>query len=162
MLPNKSIVALLASLSFVAAVPQGGATSTSTSTTSSSSSSSSSSSRSSSSTTSGTSRSAASSSVPATRAGLSSVAHGAFSGSASVTGALKASSVGTGIVVGGVPPAETTYPSDGKLHDSQPAPYVPAGGIGTNTTPIYNVQSDFDYESLVCLPYICKLVCTII
>ncbi|KAI7972471.1 hypothetical protein EIK77_008934 [Talaromyces pinophilus] len=146
MLPKKSIVALLASLSFVAAVPQGGATSTSTS---SSSSSSSSSSR----TTSSPSRSAASSSAPATRPGLSSVAHGSFSGSASVTGALKASSVGTRISVGGVPPAETTYPSDGRLHDAQPAPYVPAGGIGTNTTPIYNVQSDFDYESLALALY---------
>ncbi|KAF5015274.1 hypothetical protein F66182_13455, partial [Fusarium sp. NRRL 66182] len=114
MLTQKTIVALLASLTFVAAVPQG-ATSTSTSTTSSSGSSSSR-------VSSRPSRSAASSSVPSTRPGLSSVFHGAFSGSATVTGALKASSVGTGIVVGGVPPAETTYPSDGKLHDAQPAP----------------------------------------
>lgn len=135
MLPQKTIVALLASLSFVAAVPQRRATLTSPS----------------SSSTGTASQPAASSSAPATRPGLSSVSHGAYSGSATVTGALKASSVGTGIVVGGVPPAETTYPSDGQLHDAQPAPYVPAGGLGTNTTPIYNVQSDFDYESLVCL-----------
>jgi len=30
-----------------------------------------------------------------------------------------------------------------------PAPYTPAGGLGTNgTLPVYNVKSDFDYESL--------------
>lgn len=139
MLPKNSLVVLLTSLSFAAAVPQRRAASTSAS--------------SASITASKTSQFAASSSAPATRSGLKSVSHGAFSGSASVTGALRASSVGTGIVVGGVPPAETTYPSDGKLHDPEPAPYVPAGGIGTNTTPIYNVQSDFDYESLALALY---------
>ncbi len=47
-------------------------------------------------------------------------------------------------------PTATTYPSDGKLHNPEPAPYTPAGGLGTNgTLPIYNVKSDFDYESLV-------------
>lgn len=66
---------------------------------------------------------------------------------------MTASSVGTGIVVGGVPPSQTTYPSDGQLHAAQPAPYVPAGGVGTNITPIYNVQSDFDYESLALALY---------
>jgi hypothetical protein len=35
------------------------------------------------------------------------------------------------------------------MHDAQPAPYVPAGGAGLNTTPVYNVKSDFDYQSLV-------------
>ncbi|EEA26129.1 hypothetical protein TMatcc_005620 [Talaromyces marneffei ATCC 18224] len=145
MLPKKSIVALLVSLSFVAAVPQRGATATS----SSSSSSRSSSSR----VTPSSSRYAASSSAPATRPGLSSVAHGPYRGSASVTGALTASSVGTGVVVGEAPPAQTTYPSDGRLHDAQPGPYVPAGGIGTNTTPIYSVQSDYDYQSLALALY---------
>ena len=30
------------------------------------------------------------------------------------------------------------------------APYVPKGGLGTNSTPpVYNPMSDFDYQSLV-------------
>jgi Ferritin-like domain len=47
-----------------------------------------------------------------------------------------------------------TYPSDGQLHDPQPAPYVPAGGGGTNgTEPVYNAKSDFDYQSLALALY---------
>lgn len=80
-----------------------------------------------------------------------SLPHTPFSGSPTVTGALNASSTGSGISSQPAPPAATTYPSDGKLQDAAPAPFVPAGGVGTNgTTPIYNVKSDFDYESLVC------------
>lgn len=150
-----SIIALWASLSVALAAPQAATSTTTGRSTSSSSSSSSSSSTSSTSTSSGggggagSSRPIASSSVPATRSGLPSVSHGSYSGTPSTTGALRASSVGTGISVGGVPPAQTTYPSDGQLHDAEPAPYTPGGGVGLNTTPIYNVQSDFDYQSLV-------------
>ena len=51
----------------------------------------------------------------------------------------------------------TIYPADGKLHHPMPAPYMPAGGLGTNgTEPVYKVKSDFDYESLVSLS---KLPC---
>ena len=95
----------------------------------------------------------ASSSVSAapTRAHPSSQPHTSFTGTPLTTGALTASSIGKGISSGSVSPAETTYPSDGKLHNAEPAPYVPAGGVGTNgSTPVYNAQSDFDYESLVC------------
>ena len=85
-----------------------------------------------------------------TRAHPSSLPHSSFSGTASTTGALSASSVGKGISSGSIAPAATTYPSDGKLHDAEPAPYSPAGGVGTNgTIPVYNVRSDFDYQSLV-------------
>ena len=35
------------------------------------------------------------------------------------------------------------------IDSPEPAPYTPAGGLGTNgTLPVYNVKSDFDYESL--------------
>ena len=80
--------------------------------------------------------------------------HTPFSGTPSTTGALTATSVGTGIVAAfSIAPAETTYHADGKLHNAEPAPYVPAGGVGTNgSIPVYNAKSDFDYESLVYMP----------
>ena len=47
-------------------------------------------------------------------------------------------------------PDATSYPRDGKLHAPEPAPYTPAGGLGTNgSEPVYVVQSDFDFESIV-------------
>lgn len=91
-----------------------------------------------------------SASVPPVVSHPTSLPHTPFSGSPTVTGALNATSTGSGISSQPAPPAATTYPSDGKLHDAAPAPFVPAGGVGTNgTTPVYNVKSDFDYESLV-------------
>lgn len=89
---------------------------------------------------------------PPTHSFKSSQPHTPFTGTPTTTGELSATSVGTGIVESAsVAPAETTYPSDGKLHNAQPAPYVPAGGVGTNgSIPVYNAKSDFDYESLVC------------
>lgn len=82
----------------------------------------------------------------------SSVSHGPFKGVAATTGALNNSVLASSISPLPPGPAATTYPSDGRLHDPMPAPYVPAGGRGTNgTEPIYNVRSDFDYESIVCL-----------
>lgn len=87
---------------------------------------------------------------PSTRSHPSSRPHTPFSGSPSATGALTATSVGKGIPGEGVLPAATTYRSDGKLHNAEPALYVPAEGVGTNgSIPVYNVRSDFDYESLV-------------
>lgn len=86
-----------------------------------------------------------------TRSHPTSQPHTSFSGTPSITGALTATSIGKGISTGDIIPEATTYPSDGKLQDSQPAAYVPEGGIGTNgSVPVYNVKSDFDYESLVC------------
>ncbi|EFR04529.1 hypothetical protein MGYG_07535 [Nannizzia gypsea CBS 118893] len=76
--------------------------------------------------------------------------HGPFSGSASVTGALTASTVlGTALSGQPAPTSATSYPSDGEMHGAQPAPYFPAGGLGTNgTAPVYNVRSDYDYQSI--------------
>lgn len=89
-------------------------------------------------------------SAPPTKSHPTSQAHTSFHGTPTITGALSASSIGSGISSGKVAPSATTYPSDGKLHNAQPAPYVPAGGVGTNgTIPVYNAKSDFDYESLV-------------
>ena len=51
-----------------------------------------------------------------------------------------------------LPPAPyaSSYPRDGQLHADQPAPFTPAGGVGTNgSAPVYVPQSDFDFQSLV-------------
>ncbi|KAF5864806.1 hypothetical protein ETB97_006344 [Aspergillus alliaceus] len=78
-----------------------------------------------------------------------SLTHTPFRGTPTVTGALSASSIGTGVPSLGIPSTATTYPSDGKLHNPQPGPYIPAGGVGTGgERPVYNEKSDFDYESL--------------
>ncbi|KAL3480936.1 hypothetical protein BJX99DRAFT_219848 [Aspergillus californicus] len=46
-------------------------------------------------------------------------------------------------------PTATYYNSDGVPQDPMPAPYLPAGGLGTNgTQPRYMVESDFDFESI--------------
>lgn len=88
--------------------------------------------------------------APPVKSHQTSQAHTSYMGTPTITGALSASSIGSGISSGKVAPSATTYPSDGKLHDPEPAPYVPAGGLGTNgTIPVYNAKSDFDYESLV-------------
>lgn len=90
-------------------------------------------------------------SVPPIMSHPTSLPHTSFTGTPTTTGAEHTSSVGTGIPTLGPAPGATSYPSDGKLRDLQPAPYTPAGGLGTNgTAPIYNAKSDFDYESLVC------------
>ncbi|CAI7584709.1 unnamed protein product [Penicillium glandicola] len=95
-----------------------------------------------------------STSAPPLRSYNSSRLHTPFTGTPTTTGALTASSIGTGISRGGVAAGATTYPSDGKLHQAEPAPYVPAGGVGTNgSTPVYNTKSDFDYESLALALY---------
>ncbi|KAJ5817651.1 hypothetical protein N7447_007659 [Penicillium robsamsonii] len=96
----------------------------------------------------------ASASAPPLRGHNSSRPHTPFTGTPTTTGALTASSIGTGIPRGGVAAGATTYPGDGKLHHAEPAPYVPAGGVGTNgSTPVYNTKSDFDYESLALALY---------
>ncbi|GIJ99845.1 hypothetical protein Aspvir_003853 [Aspergillus viridinutans] len=93
-------------------------------------------------------------SVPPTVSHPTSLPHSSFTATPTTSGAESASSVGSGIPTLGPAPGATSYPSDGKLHEPQPAPYVPAGGVGTNgTTPIYNAKSDFDYESLALALY---------
>ncbi|OTA99612.1 hypothetical protein M426DRAFT_269063 [Hypoxylon sp. CI-4A] len=82
-------------------------------------------------------------------------AHGSYTGpSATTTGALSTSVAAASIAAR--PPEEykLQYPADGKLHQVQPAPYTPGGGLGTNgTEPIYRVISDFDYESVALALY---------
>merc|ERR1712093_650847 len=75
--------------------------------------------------------------------------HGPYSGTPTTTGALSNSPAWTAIPM--LPPNPTaTYSPDGTLHDQQPIPYTPAGGLGTNgTEPVYRVQSDFDYQSIL-------------
>lgn len=94
----------------------------------------------------------ASASAPPLLSYNSSMLYTPFTGTPTTTSALTASSIGTSISRGGVAPGATSYPSDGNLYHAEPAPYVPAGGVGTNgSTPVYNAKSDFDYESLVCI-----------
>ncbi|OQD86506.1 hypothetical protein PENANT_c007G00952 [Penicillium antarcticum] len=93
-------------------------------------------------------------SAPPLRSYHTSNPHTPFIGIPSTTGALTASSIGTGISSGGVIPGATNHPADGTLHHPEPAPYDPAGGVGTNgSTPFYNTKSDFDYESLTLALY---------
>ncbi|KKZ60873.1 hypothetical protein EMCG_04464 [[Emmonsia] crescens] len=96
--------------------------------------------------------------IPATPPVVSgiSVSHGPFTGTPTVTGALMGTAtLGTAITPKPAPANATTYPSDGKLHDPQPAPYVPGGGLGTNgTMPVYNAKSDFDFQSLALATYV--------
>ncbi|OQE10208.1 hypothetical protein PENVUL_c004G06652 [Penicillium vulpinum] len=95
-----------------------------------------------------------SASAPPLRSYNSSKPHTPFAGTPTTTGALTASSIGTGIPPGGVAAGATAYPGDGSLHHAEPAPYVPAGGVGTNgSIPVYNTKSDFDYESLALALY---------
>lgn len=76
-----------------------------------------------------------------------SLSHTPYSGTPTTTGALSASSA----LRSSVAPGATDYPSDGELHEAEPAPYTPAGGVGTGgEEPVYNAKSDFDFESLVC------------
>lgn len=76
--------------------------------------------------------------------------HGPYSGTATTTGAVTTSALGTAIPVLPPNPKETGYNPNGLLHEPQPVPYQPAGGLGTNgTEPVYRVQSDFDYESIL-------------
>ncbi|KAL9108113.1 MAG: hypothetical protein Q9227_007089 [Pyrenula ochraceoflavens] len=80
--------------------------------------------------------------------------HGPFSGTPTTTGALTTDTLAASVPALPVNPEETTYPSNGELTAPEPAPYTPAGGLGTNgTEPVYNVQSDFDYESLALALY---------
>lgn len=69
---------------------------------------------------------------------------------ATTTGAVSSIVTATAIPVLPPGPNATSYVGTGKLQSPQPAPYTPAGGLDTNgSEPIYTVQSDFDFESLV-------------
>jgi hypothetical protein len=76
--------------------------------------------------------------------------HGSYTGTPTTTGAANgpttlAASVGT------LPPNPTAtyYNKEGVPLNPMPAPYTPAGGLGTNgSLPRYMVESDFDFESI--------------
>jgi len=47
-------------------------------------------------------------------------------------------------------PTALRYNPNGLLNNQEPIPFQPAGGLGTNgTEPVYRVQSDFDYQSVL-------------
>lgn len=74
--------------------------------------------------------------------------HGPFSGEATTTGAVSTSVISQTIPTKPLNPTATYY-NNGKLTQPEPAPYVPAGGLGTNgSLPRYMVESDFDFESI--------------
>ncbi|ESZ91568.1 hypothetical protein SBOR_8038 [Sclerotinia borealis F-4128] len=76
--------------------------------------------------------------------------HGPYSGTPTTTGALSTIALASRVPILPARQAETTYVPDGTLHEPQPIPYQPAGGLGTNgTEPVYRVQSDFDYQSIL-------------
>lgn len=76
--------------------------------------------------------------------------HGPYSGTPTTTGAAKApSTIGSVIAPLGPAPTATYYNKNGLPQNPMPIPYTPAGGLGTNgTEPRYQVNSDFDYESI--------------
>lgn len=80
--------------------------------------------------------------------------HGPYTGPpATTTGALSTSVLAATIPALPANPTAYTYIRDGQLHSPEPAPYTPAGGLGTNgTLPVYDVKSDFDWQSLVSYP----------
>ena len=76
--------------------------------------------------------------------------HGPFTGTPTTTGAISNSPAGTAIPMLPPNPTALKYNPNGTLNDQQPIPYQPAGGLGTNgTEPVYRVQSDFDYQSVL-------------
>ncbi|KAI0890828.1 ferritin-like domain-containing protein [Annulohypoxylon nitens] len=73
---------------------------------------------------------------------------------ASTTGALS-TDVAIATIAANPPESfKLAYPADGMLHQEEPAPYTPGGGLGTNgSEPVYRVISDFDYESVALALY---------
>jgi len=77
--------------------------------------------------------------------------HGPYTGPpATTTGAISNVPAGTAIPMLPPNPTALIYNPNGLLNNQQPIPYTPAGGLGTNgTEPVYRVQSDFDYQSVL-------------
>ena len=76
--------------------------------------------------------------------------HGSYTGTPTTTGAVQAPGTAAPSIEPLPPnPTATYYNADGVPQDPMPAPYVPAGGLGTNgTEPRYMVESDWDFESI--------------
>ena len=76
--------------------------------------------------------------------------HGPYTGTPTTTGAVDGPTT-TAASIPALPPNPTAtyYNADGVPKNAFPAPYVPAGGLGTNgALPRYMVESDFDFESI--------------
>lgn len=93
--------------------------------------------------------------IPATVPHTDVTSHGPYDGpSPTTTGALSTAVLAPVIPILPPPDDAYDYPADGELHGDQPAPYTPAGGLGTNgSAPVYRVQSDFDYQSFALALY---------
>lgn len=76
--------------------------------------------------------------------------HGSYKGTPTTTGAVKASTtLAASIAPKPLNPTATYYNAKGVPQQPFPAPYTPAGGLGTNgSLPRYMVNSDFDFESI--------------
>ncbi|KAG9722052.1 hypothetical protein KCU59_g16843, partial [Aureobasidium melanogenum] len=78
-----------------------------------------------------------------------STTHGPYSGVPTTVGAVTTATLGLTVSTLPLNPTATYYNTNGKLQNPEPAPYTPAGGLGTNgSLPRYMVESDFDYESI--------------
>ena len=76
--------------------------------------------------------------------------HGPYTGTPTTTGAVDGpTTLAASIPPMPLSPTATYYNTNGKPVNPFPAPYTPAGGLGTNgSLPRYMVNSDFDYESI--------------
>ena len=75
--------------------------------------------------------------------------HGPYEGTPTTTGAVSNTVLASSIAAGPANPTATYYNAQGVLFNPQPAPYTPAGGLGTNgSLPRYMVESDFDFQSI--------------
>lgn len=76
--------------------------------------------------------------------------HGPYTGTPTTTGAVDGpTTLAASIPTMPLNPTATYYNADGVPKNPFPAPYTPAGGLGTNgSLPRYMVNSDFDFESI--------------
>lgn len=76
--------------------------------------------------------------------------HGPYTGTPTTTGAADGpTTLAASIPPGPLNPTATYYNTAGYPINPMPAPYTPAGGLGTNgSLPRYMVNSDFDFESI--------------
>jgi hypothetical protein len=78
-----------------------------------------------------------------------STSHGPYSGMPTTTGAPQLGPANASIATLPPNPTATYYNANGLLKNIEPAPYTPAGGLGTNgSLPRYMVESDFDFMSI--------------
>jgi len=76
--------------------------------------------------------------------------HGPYTGTPTTTGAVDGpTTLAASIPTLPLNPTATYYNANGIPKNAFPAPYTPAGGLGTNgSLPRYMVNSDFDFESI--------------